>query len=150
MRTHTTYSAKAKDIKRKWYLVDATDKTLGRLSVKVASILKGKHKPEFTPHVDTGDFVIVINAEKVKLTGNKWNDKRYFRHSGAIGGWKAPTAKEILDRHPERLVQYAVRGMIPKTKLGNKIIKKLKVYVGEKHPHEAQKTVPLKMSPRVG
>lgn len=133
-----TYMAKPNEVERKWYLVDATGKTLGRLATEVATLLRGKHKPEYTPHVDTGDFVVVINAEKVKLTGNKWQDKIYYRHSGYPGGLKKATAAEMLQRHPTRLVEYAVKGMLPKTRLGRKQFRKLKVYAGSEHPHSAQ------------
>lgn len=134
----TTYMAKPNEVERKWYLVDATDKTLGRLATEVATLLRGKHKPEYTPHVDTGDFVVVINAEKIKLTGNKLNDKVYYRHSGYTGGLKATTAGEMLQKHPIRLIEFAVKGMLPKTSLGRKQGMKLKVYAGSEHPHEAQ------------
>lgn len=134
----TTYMAKPNEVERKWYLVDATDKTLGRLATEVATLLRGKHKPEYTPHVDTGDFVVVINAEKVRLTGNKWKDKIYYRHTGYTGGLKETTASEMLQKHPTRLIEFAVRGMLPKTSLGRKQGKKLKVYAGSEHPHTAQ------------
>lgn len=133
-----TYMAKPQDVERKWYVVDATDQTLGRLATQVASILKGKHKPTYTPHVDTGDHVIVINAEKVRLTGNKLQDKKYYRHSGYVGGIKETTAGEMLQRHPERVIRTAVWGMIPHNRLGRQMIKKLKVYAGNEHPHQAQ------------
>jgi len=144
MNLQKTYSAKRQDIVKKWYLVDAKDQVLGRLSVKIAPILKGKHKPMFTPHMDCGDFVVVINAEKIKLTGEKWTQKRYYRHSGHVGGLKSASARETLLKHPTKLVTMAVRGMLPKTKLGDQLVKKLKVYAGEKHPHAAQKVEPLK------
>lgn len=134
----TTYMAKPQEIKRQWYVVDAKGQTLGRLASEVASILRGKHKPEYTPHVDTGDFVIVINADKVVLTGNKWRDKIYYRHSGYPGGLKATTAGDMLKRRPERLVELAVKGMLPKGPLGRRQGKKLKVYAGDQHPHQAQ------------
>ena len=133
-----TYMAKPHEVERKWYVVDATDQTLGRLATQVASILKGKHKPTYTPHVDTGDHVIVINAEKVRLTGNKLQDKKYYRHSGYVGGIKETTAGEMLQRHPERVIRTAVWGMIPHNRLGRQMIKKLKVYAGNEHPHQAQ------------
>ncbi|NLJ73457.1 MAG: 50S ribosomal protein L13 [Firmicutes bacterium] len=133
-----TYMAKPQEVERKWYVVDATDQTLGRLATQVASILKGKHKPTYTPHVDTGDHVIVINAEKVRLTGNKLQDKKYYRHSGYVGGIKETTAGEMLQRHPERVIRTAVWGMIPHNRLGRQMIKKLKVYAGNEHPHQAQ------------
>ncbi|NLL49038.1 MAG: 50S ribosomal protein L13, partial [Firmicutes bacterium] len=126
------------EVERKWYVVDAEGQTLGRLATQVATILKGKHKPIYTPHVDTGDHVIVINAEKIHLTGNKLQDKKYYRHSGYPGGIKSVTAGEVLNRHPERVIEAAVWGMIPHNKLGRQMIKKLKVYAGAEHPHEAQ------------
>jgi large subunit ribosomal protein L13 len=134
----TTYMAKPNEVERKWYLIDAEGKTLGRLASEVASILRGKNKPEFTPHVDTGDFVIVINAEKVVLTGNKLNQKIYYRHSGYPGGLKQATAAEMLQKRPERVIELAVKGMLPKTSLGRKQAKKLHVYAGSEHKHQAQ------------
>ena len=133
-----TYSAKIADIERKWYVVDATGCVLGRLASVVATHLRGKHKPIYTPHVDTGDHIIVINADKVTLTGKKLNEKRYYRHSGYMGGLKSMTAKQVLQKRPENLVMHAVRGMLPKNRLGRKILKKLKVYAGPEHPHTAQ------------
>ncbi len=133
-----TYSAKIADIERKWYVVDATGCVLGRLASVVATHLRGKHKPIYTPHVDTGDHIIVINADKVTLTGKKLNEKRYYRHSGYMGGLKSMTAKQVLQKRPENLVMHAVRGMLPKNRLGRKILKKLKVYAGSEHPHTAQ------------
>lgn len=133
-----TYVAKPEEIERKWYLINAEGQVLGRLASQVASILSGKHKPIYTPHVDTGDHVIVINAEKIRLTGKKLQDKKYYRHSGYIGGIKAITAGELLKRHPERVIKSAVWGMIPHNRLGRKMIKKLKVYAGQEHPHQAQ------------
>ena len=133
-----TYSAKIADIERKWYVVDATGCVLGRLASVVATHLRGKHKPIYTPHVDTGDHIIVINADKVTLTGKKLNEKRYYRHSGYMGGLKSMTAKQVLQKRPEYLVMHAVRGMLPKNRLGRKILKKLKVYAGPEHPHTAQ------------
>ncbi len=133
-----TYMAKPSEVTRKWYVIDANNQTLGRLASQVAAILKGKHKPTFTPHVDTGDHVIVINAEKVRLTGKKLQDKKYYRHSGYPGGIKEITAGELLKRHPERVIRKAVWGMLPHNRLGRKMIKKLKVYAGEEHPHAAQ------------
>ncbi|MBU1238384.1 50S ribosomal protein L13 [Myxococcota bacterium] len=139
-----TYSAKTDEVERKWYVIDLEGEVLGRAATKIATLLRGKHKPQFTPHIDTGDFVIVLNADKVKLTGNKWANKVYYKHSGYIGGLRSFTANEMRDRHPERIVQFAVRGMLPKTKLGNKMIKKLKVYTGTEHVHAAQ--TPVKIS----
>jgi len=133
-----TQFAKKSDIDRKWYLVDAKDIVLGKLAVKVAVHLRGKNKPVFTPNSDTGDFIIVINAEKIKLTGNKVNDKVYYHHSGYIGGIKAKTAKELLENKPETIIEKAVWGMLPKNRLGRAMIKKLKVYRGAEHPHQAQ------------
>ncbi|MBO8165302.1 MAG: 50S ribosomal protein L13 [Brevibacillus sp.] len=135
----TTYMAKPLEVERKWYIVDAAGQTLGRLASEVASILRGKHKPEFTPHVDTGDFVIVINADKVKLTGKKLSDKIYYRHSQYPGGLKATTAGDMLKNRPERMFELAVKGMLPKNSLGRQMFTKLKVYAGSEHPHEAQK-----------
>jgi len=140
-----TFSAKAEDINRKWYIVDAENKVLGRLAVEVAKVLRGKNKPEFTPHVDTGDFVIVINADKVDLTGQKFDQKYYLRYTGYMGGQKKTTLKEMLKKHPTRVVEHAVKGMIPKNKLGRQVFKKLKVYAGTVHPHEAQKPEKLEI-----
>lgn len=145
MGTVRTYSAKPGEVERRWYVVDAQGKVLGRLASEVATVLRGKRKPQFTPHVDTGDFVVVVNAEKVLLTGKKLKQKVYYRASGYPGGLKETTAGAMLKSHPERLVQHAVRGMLPKSKLGDALYRKLKVYVGEKHPHHAQKPVPLQM-----
>jgi large subunit ribosomal protein L13 len=133
-----TSMAKKGSIEQKWHLVDASGKTLGRLATRVAILLRGKHKPIFTPHVDAGDFVIVVNAEKVSLTGKKWKDKLYIHHSGYPGGLKSISAEKMRDKKPERLVTMAVQGMLPKNKLGRKMIKKLKVYSGDAHPHQAQ------------
>jgi len=133
-----TQFAKKGDIDRKWYVVDAKDVVLGKLATKVATYLRGKNKPVFTPNVDTGDFIIVINADKIKLTGNKVSDKVYYHHSGYIGGIKAQTAKELLEKKPERIIEKAVWGMLPKNRLGRAMIKKLKVYRGAEHPHQAQ------------
>lgn len=134
-----TYMANAQNIERKWYVVDAEGQTLGRLASEVAAILRGKHKPTFTPHVDTGDHVIIINAEKIQLTGKKWNEKIYYHHSGHPGGLKKRTAKEMLQRSPEKMLELAVKGMLPKNSLGRKMFKKLHVYAGSEHPHQAQK-----------
>ncbi len=133
-----TQFAKKGDFDRKWYVVDAKDAVLGRLAVKVATYLRGKNKPVFTPNVDTGDFIIVINAEKVRLTGNKQTDKMYYHHSGYIGGIKAKSAKDLLEERPEKIIEQAVWGMLPKNRLGRTMIKKLKVYRGAEHPHRAQ------------
>jgi large subunit ribosomal protein L13 len=134
-----TLFAKKGDVERRWYLFDAKDAVLGRLAVKIANRLRGKNKPIFTPNCDTGDFIIVVNAEKVKLTGKKLDNKIYYRHSGYPGGIKAETARDRLSRCPEKVITEAVWGMIPKGRLGRAIIKKLKVYRGSEHPHEAQK-----------
>lgn len=133
-----TYSAKSSDNEGKWWVVDAQDAVLGRLASQVAARLRGKHNPLFTPHVDTGDWVIVVNADKVKLTGRKWDQKIYYRHSGYIGGLKEITAKKLLEKRPEDIIRFAVRGMLPKNRLGRKLFKKLKVYTGAEHPHAAQ------------
>ena len=133
-----TYMAKPKEVERKWYVVDAESKTLGRLSTEVASILRGKHKPTFTPHVDTGDHVIILNASKIELTGKKMSDKLYHRHTGHPGGLKTRNAQEMRDTRPEKMLELAVKGMLPKNSLGRKMIKKLHVYAGNEHPHQAQ------------
>ncbi len=133
-----TFSAKPQDIERGWFVVDATDQILGRLASEVARRLRGKHKPIFTPHMDTGDFIIVVNAEKVKMTGRKWDQKNYYHHSGYPGGIKSMTASKMVEKKPEELVKKAVWGMLPKNRLGRKLIKKLKVYAGSEHPHTAQ------------
>ncbi len=138
-----TYMAKKGEVERKWYLVDAKDKTLGRLASKIAVILMGKHKPQYTPHVDCGDFVVVINADKVRLTGAKWDKKVYYWHSGYLGGLKSRTARQMLERKPEFLIWHAVKGMLPKNNLARRMLKKLKVYAGETHPHQAQKPEPI-------
>ena len=133
-----TTMAKANEVDRKWYVVDAEGKVLGRLATEVANILRGKNKPIYTPHVDTGDYVIVINAEKVKLTGSKWDDKIHAYHTGYPGGRREVAYKEIREKHPERVIEYAVKGMLPKNRLGRSMFTKLKVYAGEEHPHAAQ------------
>ncbi|MGD8665974.1 MAG: 50S ribosomal protein L13 [Desulfobacterales bacterium] len=137
MKKFTT-SAKRSDNPQKWYVVDASGAVLGRLATQVAQRLRGKHNPHFTPHVDTGDWVIVINADKITLSGRKMDQKVYYRHSGYIGGLKEITAKDLLKKKPEALVRHAVKGMLPKNKLGRQLFKKLKVYAGATHPHEAQ------------
>lgn len=134
----TTFAKKG-EVERKWYVVDATDKVLGRLATQIAAYLRGKHKPQFTPNVDTGDFVVVINAEKVRLTGKKLDQKVYYHHTGYPGGLKAETARQRLQRKPEEIIKDAVWGMLPKNRLGRKLFKKLKVYRGPEHPHQAQK-----------
>lgn len=133
-----TTMAKAHEVDRKWYVIDAEDKVLGRLASEVASILRGKNKPTFTPHVDTGDYVVIINAEKVKLTGDKWNQKHHVYHTGYPGGQRQVPYNEIREKHPERVIEYAVKGMLPKNSLGRSMYRKLKVYAGSEHPHEAQ------------
>jgi large subunit ribosomal protein L13 len=134
-----TYSAKDGDVQEKWYVVDASGAVLGRLASAVAARLRGKHNPLFTPHADTGDFVVVINADKIKLTGKKWVQKLYHRHTGYIGGLKTTSARELLEKRPEELVRRAVKGMLPKNKLGSRLFTKLKVYAGGDHPHQAQR-----------
>lgn len=136
-----TISAKFEPDRRKWVLVDAEEKVLGRLASQIAMRLRGKHLPEFTPHVDTGDFVVVINAEKVRLTGNKADQKIYYRHTGYMGGIRSTTARKLRQEHPERIIRFAVAGMLPKNRLGRKLLKKLKIYRGGEHPHEAQQPV---------
>jgi len=140
-----TYSAKPNEIEREWYVVDATGKTLGRLASEIAKILRGKHKPIYTPHVDCGDFVIVVNADKIRVTGRKLDQKIYYRHSGYPGGLKSIPLRDQLARHPERVIQLAVRGMLPKNRLGRRMIKKLKVYASPEHPHQAQQPKPLEL-----
>ncbi len=138
-----TYSARVTDFQGKWYVVDASDLILGRLATVVAARLRGKHNPLFTPHTDTGDFVIVINAEKIRLTGKKWTQKLYHHHTGYIGGLKTASAKELLEKRPEELIRRAVKGMLPKNRLGSQLYTKLKVYAGGEHPHQAQTPEPL-------
>jgi len=133
-----TYSMKATDIQRKWWVIDAADKTLGRVATQVAVLLKGKHKPTYTPHMDVGDYVIVVNAAKVRVTGNKLTQKIYYRHSQYPGGLKSTSLKRMLETHPTRVIEHAVKGMLPHNRLGAAMIKKLKVYPGAEHPHEAQ------------
>ena len=140
-----TFSAKKKEMERSWFLVDAENKVLGRLAAKIAAVLRGKHKPVFTPHVDTGDFVIVINADKIHLTGTKLDNKMYYRHSGYPGGIKGVSAGEMLAKKPEAIIEHAVKGMLPKNKLGRQQLKKLKVYAGTEHPHESQMPQELKL-----
>ena len=141
-----TYSAKDSEVDRKWWVVDANGEVLGRLASTVAAHLKGKHNPLYTPHVDTGDAIIVINADKIVLTGRKLDQKKYYRHSGYIGGLKTITAKQLLEKRPEDLVRFAVKGMLPKNRLGRRLFKKLKVYAGNSHPHEAQQPKELAIS----
>ena len=138
-----TYSAKPREVARNWYVVDAEAKTLGRLATQIAGVLRGKGKPAYTPHVDTGDFVIVVNAEKIRVTGNKLDQKVYYRHSGYPGGLRKRTLREQLDRRPEEVLRRAVKGMLPKNKLASSQLTKLKIYAGPDHPHAAQSPVPL-------
>lgn len=133
-----TYAVKANEVERKWFVVDAEGKTLGRLASQIAMILKGKHKPIYSPHLDVGDYVIVVNAEKVRVTGRKLEQKFYYRHSGYPAGLKSISLKDRLSRHPTRVLEAAVRGMLPKNRLGRRMIKKLKIYAGPQHPHQAQ------------
>lgn len=133
-----TYYAKPSEVQREWLLVDATDMTLGRLASEVAQILRGKNKPTYTPHIDTGDYVVVVNAEKIKITGAKATDKVYYRHTGYVGHLKSETFAEAMEKHPTRVIEHAVRGMLPKGTLGTQMYKKLKVYAGPEHPHQAQ------------
>jgi len=138
-----TYSARPKDINREWYVVDAAGVTLGRLASKIAHILRGKHKPTYTPSMDVGDHVIVINAEKVAVTGRKAQTKKYYRHSGYLGGLKETTFEKLIAKHPERIVELAIKGMLPHNSLGRAMYRKLKVYAGSEHPHTAQQPKPL-------
>jgi large subunit ribosomal protein L13 len=140
-----TFSAKPADVNRAWYVVDADGKTLGRLSSEIARRLRGKHKAEYTPHVDTGDYIIVVNAEKVRVTGNKEKDKIYYRHTGYIGNMKSVTLGKLRQTHPERIIQTAVKGMLPKNPLGRAMYRKLKVYAGPEHKHQAQQPVALEL-----
>jgi large subunit ribosomal protein L13 len=141
-----TYSAKPGEITREWYLVDAEGKTLGRLATQIADTLRGKRKPQYTPHIDTGDFVIVVNAEKIQVTGNKLDQKRYYRHSGYPGGLRSRTLREQLDRRPTEVLRVAVKGMLPKNRLARQQLTKLKIYAGPEHPHEAQNPRPFEES----
>ena len=140
-----TVSAKKESISREWYVVDATDKTLGRLSTAIANRLRGKHKPEYTPHVDTGDYIVVVNAEKVRVTGNKTTDKIYHHHTGYPGGIKSITFDKLIDKAPEQVIEKAVKGMMPKNKLSRSMLNKLKIYAGSAHPHSAQQPMPLEI-----
>ncbi len=140
-----TYVTKPADIERSWYVVDAEGQTLGRLASQIAAVLRGKHKPIYSPSVDAGDFVVVINADKIKVTGRRMDQKMYYRHSGYPGGLREATLKEQLDRHQTRPVELAIKGMLPKNKLGRQMIKKLKVYAGPEHPHHAQQPVPMEL-----
>lgn len=141
--SYKTKSANKETVVHKWWIVDAENMTVGRMATTIANVLRGKHKPSYTPHVDTGDYVIVINADKARFTGNKMNDKYYLSHSGYPGGQKSITAKELMEKKPTMVVESAIKGMIPKNKLGRAISKKLFLYAGEEHPHAAQKPEPL-------
>lgn len=145
----TTYSPKAADVDHRWYVVDANGHTLGRLATEVARILRGKHKPTFAQHMDMGDYVIVINAEKIAVTGKKPTQMRYYRHSGYPGGFKQPTFNEVLAKHPQRIIESAVKGMLPKNRLGKQVYLKLKVYTGPNHPHQGQKPETLVIAENV-
>ena len=141
-----TFSAKPAEVRRDWYVVDATNKTLGRLSTEIALRLRGKHKPEYTPHVDTGDYIVVVNAEKVRVTGNKLEDKIYHHHTGYIGNLKSVPLKKMLDEHPERVIEKAVKGMLPRGPLGRQMYSKLRVFAGPEHTHAAQQPIPLEVN----
>ena len=138
-----TFSAKPEEVRRDWFVVDATGKTLGRLATELASRLRGKHKPEFTPHVDTGDHIVVINAANIRVTGNKLNDKIYYRHTGYVGNLKEVTLKALMEKAPEAALNYAVKGMLPKNRLGRSMMSKLRVFAGPEHSHAAQQPKPL-------
>jgi len=138
-----TFSAKPAEVRRDWYVVDATDKTLGRLSTEIARRLRGKHKPEFTPHIDTGDYIVVVNAEKVRVTGNKREDKMYHRYTGYIGNLKSVSFEKLMETHPERAIEHAVKGMLPRGPLGRQMLSKLRVFAGPEHKHTAQQPIPL-------
>ena len=140
-----SFMANAQNVRRDWYVVDAADKTLGRLATELARRLRGKHKPEYTPHCDTGDYIVVINAEKIRVTGRKLKDKIYYRHTGTIGNLKAEPLEKLLATHPERAIEIAVKGMLPKNPLGRQMFKKLKVVRGAAHPHAAQQPKPLEL-----
>ncbi|MBN1285110.1 MAG: 50S ribosomal protein L13 [Anaerolineae bacterium] len=140
-----TYTTKPKEVEREWFVLDATDQTLGRLATQIATLLRGKHKPIFAPNIDTGDFVIVVNAERIHVTGKKLDDKMYYRHSQYPSGLKTTSLRRMLEKYPERVIESAVRGMLPKNRLGRKMIKKLKVYAGPDHPHQAQQPKPFEL-----
>ncbi len=140
-----TFMQKKETVNRKWYVIDAEGVVLGRLATKVANVLSGKHKPTYTPHIDCGDYVIVVNAEKVKLTGNKLNDKKYYNHSGYVGGLRERNAKTMIENYPEEMIERAVKGMLPKGALGADMYRKLFVYAGPEHKHEAQKPIEMKV-----
>ena len=140
-----TFSAKADEIKREWFVIDAENVILGRMATEIARRLRGKHKPEYTPHVDTGDYIVVINAEKIAVTGNKMKDKIYYKHTGYVGNLKSITLEKQLQKHPEVVIELAVKGMLPKNSLGRTMYRKLKVYAGSQHPHEAQQPTTLEI-----
>ena len=140
-----TFSAKQETVKREWFVIDATDKVLGRLSTEIARRLRGKHKPEYTPHVDTGDYIVIVNADKVRVTGNKEQDKIYYHHTGNIGSLKSINLAKLRQEHPERIIEKSVKGMLPKNSLGRTMFKKLKVYAGATHEHAAQQPQPLEI-----
>ena len=140
-----TYSAKPAEVERDWFVVDAEGKALGRLASEIAKRLRGKHKPVYTPHVDTGDYIVVVNAEKIRVTGNKLADKMYYRHTGYIGNLKSANLSEMLEKHPERVIENAVRGMLPRNPLGRAMFRKLRVYAGQAHEHQAQQPQPLEI-----
>ena len=141
-----TFSAKPADVRRDWYVVDATGKTLGRLSTEIARRLRGKHKPEYTPHVDTGDYIVVVNAEKIRVTGNKLKDKMYHHHTGYIGSLKSISLEKLLQKAPERVLQTSVKGMLPRGPLGRQMLSKLRVFAGPEHKHTAQQPIPLEIN----
>jgi large subunit ribosomal protein L13 len=143
-----TYAAKPGEVERQWYVVDAAGQTLGRLATKIATVLRGKHKPTFTPHLDTGDYVIVVNADKIVVTGRKMTDKIYYRHTGYPGGLRETNLQTMLQKKPEKVIELAVWGMLPHNRLGRRLIRKLHVYTGDKHPHEAQRPTELKLEGR--
>ena len=141
-----TFSAKPEDVRRDWFVVDAADKTLGRLATEIARRLRGKHKPEYTPHVDTGDYIVVVNAEKIRVTGNKLKDKMYHRYTGYVGNLKSMPLEKLMEQTPERALQYAVKGMLPRNPLGRKMLSKLRVYAGPELEHQAQQPKPLNIN----
>lgn len=145
-RIMKTFSAKTAEVRRDWYVIDATGKTLGRLSTEIAHRLRGKHKPEYTPHIDTGDYIVVVNAEKVRVTGNKLKDKIYYRHTGYIGNLKSISLEKLLKEAPERVIEGAVKGMLPRGPLGRQMYAKLRVFAGPEHPHAAQQPIPLQVN----
>ena len=140
-----TFSAKPEEVRREWYVVDATDKTLGRLATELASRLRGKHKPEFTPHVDTGDHIVVVNAARIRVTGNKLKDKIYHHHTGYIGNLKSVNLQTLMDKAPEQVLTFAVKGMLPKNRLGRAMLRKLRIFAGPEHSHQAQQPQPLEL-----